>query len=91
VGRMIRKQLYMDVELDRALAVRAAATGESQAEIVREAVSRHLAGTSESARDAKVRELEALWEQDRRAGFTMGGRMPARGELHERRGWHFGG
>jgi hypothetical protein len=40
---MIRKQLYIDEELDRALKVLAAWTGQSEAEHVREALRRYLA------------------------------------------------
>ena len=40
MGRMVRKQLYIDAELDEALSARTAATGESQAGIVREEIGR---------------------------------------------------
>jgi hypothetical protein len=89
MARMVRKQLYIDAELDKALAARAAATGESQAEIVRTAVSRYLAGNERSTRDAAVDTYLRLVEETRRSGaFTMGGPIPSKEELHEREGWH---
>jgi hypothetical protein len=74
----------MTDELDRELAAHAAATGQTQAEVVREALGRYLTGSAASTREALVGQLEKEWQESRQAGFTMGGRMPTKEELHER-------
>jgi hypothetical protein len=87
MGRMVRKQLYIDTELDQALAARAAATGASQAEIVREAVGRYLSSDPDVTQEAGVRRLQQLWKQSRDAGYGGGDwRSRTREELHERPG-----
>lgn len=84
--RMVRKQLYIDAELDRALCARASALGVTQAQIVREALGRHLVGGAEDARAAAVTRLQGLWAESRAEGLGSGGRRWTREELHERPG-----
>jgi hypothetical protein len=84
--RMVRKQLYIDAELDRALVARASALGVTQAEVVREALGRHLVGGAEDARAASVARLRAMWAESHDEGIDSGGRRWTREELHERPG-----
>jgi hypothetical protein len=87
MGRMVRKQLYIDAELDEALSARTAATGESQAGIVREALGRYLTSDTDVTSETGVRRLQELWEESRKAGYGGGDwRSVTREELHERPG-----
>jgi hypothetical protein len=88
MARMVRKQFYIDAELDKALVARRRDRW-SQAEIVRTAVSRYLTGNERPTRDAAVDTYLRLAEETRRSGsFTMGGPILSKEELHEREGWH---
>jgi hypothetical protein len=88
MARMVRKQIYMDAELDRALSARAAARGVTQAEIVREALTRMLVGGADDARAASVARLEVMWAEAQAMGVgsLTGERTWTREELHERPG-----
>jgi phage gp16-like protein len=86
--RMVRKQMYMDEELDRALALRARTMRTSQAELMRRAMQRYLAETEQETREATIARVVAGWDAAVEAGFTMGARMPTRDELHQRVGFH---
>lgn len=87
MGRMVRKQIVMDAEQERALAARARALGISQSEFVRRAVEHML--EQPQAADARLRALEELragWAEAERSGVGSGGARWTREELHERPG-----
>jgi hypothetical protein len=88
MARMVRKQIYMDEELDRALSARAAARGVTQAQVVREALERALLGGAELGRAAAVSRLQAMWAESDAMGVgsETGERRWTREELHERPG-----
>jgi Arc/MetJ-type ribon-helix-helix transcriptional regulator len=87
MGRMVRKQIVMDAEQERALAARARALGISQSEFVRRAVEQLL--DQPPAIDAQQRALTRLresWAEAERLGTGSGGARWTREELHERPG-----
>ena len=84
MGRMVRKQLYLDDRQDAELARRARALGVSQAEVVRRAVDHYLADEERSARSAAWEALKADLARDVERGVGSGGRRWTREELHER-------
>lgn len=84
MGRMVRKQLYLDDRQDRELAARAAQLGVSQAEVVRRAVDRFLADERPSARARALEALKAGWAESDRRGVGSYGKKWTREELHER-------
>lgn len=85
MARMVRKQIVLEPEQERALAERARLLGVSQSELVREAIDRLL------DRDASQRKQQA-WDEIlatmRGEGLTIppssGGRRWTREEIHER-------
>jgi hypothetical protein len=80
---MVRKQLYIDDDLDRRLAQRAEQLGVSQASLVREALDRLLADDRTAGQRA-VAILEEMWAESDALGISSGGRKWTREELHER-------
>jgi predicted DNA-binding protein len=86
MARMVRKQVYMGGELDRALATRAADLGVTQAEVVREALGRYLAETTDETHSAAADRLRELWAESDAAGYGGGWRTSTREEWHERPG-----
>jgi hypothetical protein len=84
MGRMVRKQLYLDDTQDAELARRARMLGVSQAEVVRRAVDQYLADERPSAREHALDALKAAWAESDRRGVGSGGRRWTREELHER-------
>jgi len=85
MGRMVRKQIVMDAEQERALAARARVLGISQSEFIRRAVERALVERGSSRRTAWERARE-LMEQAPTLRTGSGGRRWTREELHERPG-----
>lgn len=86
MARMIRKQIVIDPEQDRALAARAEVLGISQSELIRQAIDQLLTETEAAARK------EAAWqgillgmEKAHQDGVGSGGNKWTREELHERR------
>lgn len=55
---MKRTQIYLDEQQDRDLATRAAAQGRTKSDLIREALSEYLRGSSES-NDARMRRFRA--------------------------------
>ena len=84
MGRMVRKQLYLDDAQDRELARRARTLGITQAALVRQAVDRFLAEQERPARAAAWEALKADLQRDVERGVGSGGRRWTRDELHER-------
>jgi Arc/MetJ-type ribon-helix-helix transcriptional regulator len=88
MSRMVRKQIVMDAEQERAVAARARALGISQSEFVRRAVKQLLEQPpSSSARQRALEELRAGWAEAERSGVGSGGVKWTREELHERPGF----
>lgn len=92
MGRMVRKQLNLEVDLDQALAERATELGISQSELVRRAIERFLAESDREERLAAVERLKAMWAEDEALGIGSGpeGRTWTREELHDRWERHHG-
>jgi predicted DNA-binding protein len=85
VGRMVRKQIVIEPEQERALEERAKALGVSQSALIRQAIDAMLEET-----EARLRRQEA-WEalvegmeQAARDGVGSRGQKWTREELHER-------
>lgn len=86
MARMVRKQIVIDAEQERALENRAAALGISQSALVREALEAFLAGAARSdARKQSVwQELRAGMSESALGAVGSGGLAWTREELHER-------
>lgn len=76
MGRMVRKQLYIDDEHEAALKARAAERGVTEAEIMREALDRYLG-------DIAREEADAAWERI----LEFSRRRAAKGPLPGKRDW----
>ena len=85
MARMVRKQIVLDAEQERALAERARLLGVSQSELVREAVAAMLSG---AARPGQDRVWDELFSVMRGEGLAVkpgsGGRRWTREAIHER-------
>lgn len=90
MGRMVRKQLYIDASQERLLKARAAATGVTEAELMRDALDLLLSDSGgPRAGDARWHELMSMAEE-RRKRLPATSRTWNRDEIHERipgRGW----
>jgi hypothetical protein len=83
--RMVRKQIVMELDQERALEERALALGVSQSALIREAIDLLLTGKGDDSR------RRAAWDELRRgmhdaaeAGVGSRGHRWTREELHER-------
>ena len=83
MGRMVRKQVYMDDKLDHELAQAAERLGVSQAEIVRRALDAYVTAGSVDGESLAMRRLKEWWAEVDALGIG-GGRDWTREELHER-------
>ncbi|MBU4555444.1 MAG: ribbon-helix-helix protein, CopG family [Actinobacteria bacterium] len=92
MGRMVRKQLNLEEDLDQALAERASELGISQSELVRRAIETFLAQSQRDEGIAALERLRAMWDEDDRLGIGSGpeGRTWTREELHDRWERHHG-
>lgn len=92
MGRMVRKQLNIDDDLDRAIAERAKEMGISQSELVRQALERFLEDLDRDEDLAAVERLRAMWAEDDRLGIGSGpeGRTWKREDLYDRWEYHHG-
>jgi hypothetical protein len=82
---MVRKQIVIPAEQERALEDRAAALGMSQSALVREAIDAFLAGAKSDARGKRAwDELLAGMADSARTSIGSRGRTWTRNELHER-------
>jgi Arc/MetJ-type ribon-helix-helix transcriptional regulator len=89
MARMVRKQIVIEPEQERALQAHAKALGVSQSELIRQAIDRLLEDAeARERRQAAWRTLVEGWEQADREGIGSGsgGRTWTREELHERGG-----
>ncbi|MDF1543241.1 MAG: ribbon-helix-helix protein, CopG family [Anaerosomatales bacterium] len=85
MGRMVRKQIVMDAEQERAVAARARALGISQSEFVRRALKLALTD-DDSLKTEAWRQARELMDQAAVLRTGSGGRRWTREELHERPG-----
>lgn len=87
MARMVRKQIVIDPEQERALEAHAKALGVSQSALIREAIDALLKDAEEQAqRKAAWEFLKSEFERADREGWGSGGRRWTREELHERGG-----
>ena len=85
MGRMVRKQIVIQVEQERAVASRAASLGISQSALVREAIDAFLGGARNDVhRQRTWEELRAGMSDSARLAVGSGGRSWTRENLHER-------
>jgi len=85
MGRMVRKQVVITLEQDRALASRAREMGVSQSALIREAIDALLSAQARQRR--KIEAWRAVCEASERAiedGVGSRGRRWAREDLHGR-------
>jgi len=68
MARMVRKQICIDAELDRALAEKARQLGVSQGEVVRTALRRDIEGSKEAAAEVAWRRVLDSMDGARAAG-----------------------
>lgn len=59
---MVRKQIYITEEQEKALALHAQQTNRSQSELIREAIDRILAERERERRSATLRATAGLWK-----------------------------
>ena len=87
MARMVRKQIVLEPEQERALEEQARLRGVSQSSLIREAIDRLLSeAQEEQERAAAWESLQRGWEEADRLGIGSGGRTWTREELHERPG-----
>lgn len=87
MARMVRKQIVIDPEQERALETHAKALGVSQSALIREVIDALLKDAEEQAqRKAAWESLKSEFERADREGWGSGGRRWTREELHERGG-----
>ncbi len=85
MARMVRKQIVIKPEQERALEAHAKALGVSQSALIRDAIGRLLADAEEQERRRAAWEaIEEMWRRADREGWGSGGRTWTREELHER-------
>lgn len=85
MARMVRKQIVMDAEQERALEERARARGVSQSALIREAIDTLLAGGRDASRCARVwDELHAGMRDAAASGVGSRGASWTREDLHDR-------
>lgn len=83
VARMVRKQICLEADLDRALAERARLLGVSQGEVVRSALRRELVSAREDSRLRAWGKALAIMEERARLGPLPGGRTWTREDLYD--------
>ena len=81
--RMVRKQICIDEELNRALAEKARRLGVSQGEVVREALRRDIEGASDSAVEAAWGEIATVLDDRADKGPLPGSRTWTREDAHD--------
>ncbi|MBF4509276.1 MAG: ribbon-helix-helix protein, CopG family [Aeromicrobium sp.] len=87
MARMVRKQIVIDPEQERALEAHAQALGVSQSALIRQAIDALLEDAAEQERRREAWEaIEEGWREAERRGIGSGsgGRAWTREELHER-------
>lgn len=87
MARMVRKQIVIDPEQERALEAHARALGVSQSALIRQAIDALLRDAEEQVRRREAWEfLKSEFERADQEGWGSGGRKWTREELHERGG-----
>lgn len=87
MGRMVRKQIVIEPEQERALEEHAKALGVSQSALIRQAIDLLLRDAEEQEqRRAAWEFLKSEFERADREGWGSGGRRWTREELHDRGG-----
>ena len=87
MARMVRKQIVIEPEHERALEAHAKALGVSQSALIRRAIDALLQEAEEQEqRRAAWEFLKSEFERADREGWGSGGRRWTREELHERGG-----
>lgn len=81
MGRMVRKQIVIEPEQERALAERARVLGVSQSALIRQAIDRLL---EETDRDYRMRLVDEFVRVAMESKASSGGRKWTREEIHER-------
>ena len=85
MARMVRKQIVIDPEQERALEAHAKALGVSQSALIRRAIDSLLRDAEEQVRRQEAWEaIEEMWRRAEAEGWGSGGRTWTREELHER-------
>ncbi len=82
MARMVRKQIVIDPETERALAERARVLGVSQSALIRQAIDRVLEETDREYRMKLWQKAEMVM---RASTASSGGRKWTREEIHERK------
>ena len=85
MARMVRKQIVIEPEQERALEAHARALGVSQYALIRQAIDSLLEQAEEEERRREAWAMvEDEWRRADREGWGSGGRTWTREELHER-------
>jgi hypothetical protein len=85
MARMVRKQIVIEPEQERALEAHARACGVSQSALIRQAIDSLLEQAEEEERRREAWEaIEEMWRRADAEGWGSGGRTWTREELHER-------
>jgi hypothetical protein len=85
MGTMIRKQIYLEPEQDALLKRLASETGTSEAELIRQAIDRHVRAGRRPRRDLRAWEQErAFIQQLIRQAEAPAPRTWTREDLHDR-------
>lgn len=85
MSRMVRKQIVIEPEQERALEAHAKALGVSQSALIRQAIDALLEdAVEEQQRRAAWETIEDMWRRADAEGWSSGGRTWTREELHER-------
>jgi Zn-dependent peptidase ImmA (M78 family) len=85
MARMVRKQIVIEPEQERALEAHAKALGVSQSALIRRAIDSLLKDAEEQIQRREAWEtIEEMWRRADAEGWGSGGRTWTREELHER-------
>jgi hypothetical protein len=85
MGRMVRKQIYINTEQDKELDRRSKELGMSQAELIRQYIDEGTARPTESERAKALEELLADMKKRAKIRVPQTGRDWTRDELYEER------
>lgn len=85
MATMIRKQIYLELEQDALIKRLAGETGQSEAELIRQAITRHVQTLRQPRRDTRIWEAErAFIRQLIDQGAPPAPRQWTRDELYDR-------
>ncbi len=83
MARMVRKQICIDEELDRALAEKAHRLGVSQGEVVRAALRRDIEGIGDAVLAAQWQHVKQFLDERAAKGPLPGGRTWTRDDAYD--------